>query len=514
MSLANFLSIIICLPLFAASVSAQVIQNADTRTETEHAQKPKRYINPLPIESAGRLADPAVVRFGEKYYLYLTGGLAWSSEDLAEWEYHPVEMPEGVRITAPGAFVHQGYVYLTGNYAGLYRSQNPLGPFEFYGDFMDAKGQRLERGSCEGCNNGGVFDPMIFVDDDGRVYLYYAGRSVNGIYGVELDRENLTKILGPVHHFFKFDPSHVWERYGNHNENVSTSWVEGPWMTKHNGTYYLQYVAPGTDMPTYAIGVYTGKSPLGPFTYYEGSPIIADRGGLINGTGHHSVIEAKDGTVWAIYTLLYRNWNRMFERRIGMDPVSFDADGNMFINGPTEIPQWAPGVVAEPWRNNDSGVIPVTEDKNYEVSSEAPGRDAAYAIDRNVRTWWAPAPGDDAPSMTLDLASATTMDPIQTYVIDSARILFTLPSGLRREGEAARNRQYKIEVSTTGDEFTMVVDKTQNTLDNAVDFDEIEPIQCRFVRLTLTGWPEGLPVGVLEFTVFGEPGTAFPPLQD
>lgn len=474
----------------------------------------RRYVNPLPIEDAGRLADPAVIRIGDRYFLYLTGGLAWSSDDLTEWAYHPVVMPEGVVITAPGAFAYRGFVYLTGNYAGLYRSRDPLGPFEFFGDFTDANGQRLERELCMGCRNGGVFDPMIFVDDDDRVYLYYAGRSANGIYGVELDRDNPTKFLGPAQHFFQFDSSHVWERYGNHNENVSTSWVEGPWMTKREGTYYLQYVAPGTDMPTYAVGVYTSENPLGPFIYYQGSPILAQRGGLINGTGHHSVVEAKDGSAWAIYTLLYRNWNRMFERRIGMDPVGFDADGNMFIQGPTETPQWAPGVQAEPWQDNASGVIPVSEDKSYRVSSEAPGRNAPYAIDNNARTWWIPAAEDTKPWLTLDLSSATEVDPIQTYVVDAVRILFSLPSGLKHEGEAARNRRYRIEVSTYGEEFTTVVDKTQNELDHAVEFNEIKPVQCRYVRLTLTGWPERLPMGVLEFTVFGKPGTAFPPLEE
>jgi hypothetical protein len=39
-----------------------------------------------------------------------------------------------------------------------------------------------------------------------------------------------------------------------------------------------------------------------------------------------------------------------------------------------------------------------------------------------------------------------------------------------------------------------------------VEFDELPPTACRFVRLTLTGWPRNAttPLGIIEFTVFGK----------
>jgi len=61
--------------------------------------KTSRYVNPLVMENAGRLADSTVIKFQGKYYLYLTGGImsagnsgsaVWSSEDLVHWEYHKV----------------------------------------------------------------------------------------------------------------------------------------------------------------------------------------------------------------------------------------------------------------------------------------------------------------------------------------------------------------------------------------------------------------------------------------
>jgi xylan 1,4-beta-xylosidase len=511
----SLLTVVLLLWTFA-SISAQVIRDGGNRPADSQPGKPLRYINPLVIENAGRLADPTVIKFHGKYYLYLTGGLSsggrsetavWSSEDLVNWEYHEVSLPEGIGIEAPTAVVYKEYVYITGNDKGLFRSTNPLGPFEFFGDFLDENGQRLERerDPGRGWDDGGVFDPAIFVDEDNRVYLYYAGGATAGVYGVELDSRDLRKFLGPPFHFFRFETAHIWERYGNWNEYGGFSWIEGPWMTKRNDTYYLQYAAPGTDWKTYGVGVYTSKNPLGPFTYYEESPVLIHKNGLIGGSGHHSIVEGPDGTIWAIYTLLYRNWNRMFERRIGMDPVGFDEDGNMVINGPSEIPQWAPGVRTEPWKENNSGSIPLTEDKNYTVSSEAPGRDAPYAVDSNSRTWWSPAEDDREPWVIFDLGSASE----QHYIIDSARLLFTLPVRLKNEGSPARVRKYKIEVSPDGESFETVVNKTRNNRDNAVEFDEIEPVQGRYVKLTITGWPDEVPVGVIEFTVFGKPGPIY-----
>ncbi|WP_418391080.1 hypothetical protein, partial [Akkermansia sp.] len=36
---------------------------------------------------------------------------------------------------------------------------------------------------------------------------------------------------------------------------VGGRYIEGPWLTKHNGKYYMQYGAPGTEFNVYADGV-------------------------------------------------------------------------------------------------------------------------------------------------------------------------------------------------------------------------------------------------------------------
>jgi hypothetical protein len=299
-------------------------------------------------------------------------------------------------------------------------------------------------------------------------------------------------------------------------------------MTKRSGTYYLQYSAVGTEWKTYAVGVYTSKNPLGPFTYAPRNPILVHKNGLLNGTGHHCIIAAPDGSLWALYTLLYRNWN-VFDRRIGMDPVGFDAQGNMYIKGPTEAPQWGPGVHAKPWLGDATGSIALSLNRyTWAVSSQRPGRDALYAFDNNVRTWWEPAEEDAQPWLMLDLgcrnsaqtnADTAQADPNQEFIVDCSRILFDqVPHAGKADlvvdghqpwyqgaarGLAPAAYQYKIEVSLDNKTYETVADKTANTAANNVEVDRFQPVQCRYVRLSITGAPKQ-PWGVLEFTVFGK----------
>ena len=477
------------------------------------AQTPKDsyYVNPLSIEDTRSIADPAAIRFKGKYYLFLSGGgMVWSSDDLAHWTHHPVTIPGRRGISAPNVFQYKDHLYLTGNDTGLYRSADPLGPWEYLGDIHDASGKKML-----------LFDSMGFVDDDSRIYMYYSGRHSDGIWGVELNPKDITSFLGEPKRFWSFDKSHIWERYGDNHEGTELSWIEAPWMTKHNGTYYLQYSAPGTEWKTYAVGVYTSKHPLGPFTYAPRNPILIHKDGLINGTGHHTVIEGPDGKLYAIYTILYRNWG-VFDRRIGMDRVDFDKAGNMFVAGPSETPQLVPGIKAAA-----NLIAPITVSINrysWTATSAAPGRDPSYAFDNNVRTWWQPAENDSTPSLTLDLGCRNPTDTNQEFLVNSTRVLFEIAppdrTNLTVDGHspwypnaprvAPSAYQYRIETSLDNRQFSTVLDRTVNARANNVEFGEFAPVRCRWIRLTITGRPKDAPLAVLEFTAFGQPVEAAP----
>jgi xylan 1,4-beta-xylosidase len=509
--------------LSGSSVLANTIPAVPT---TPVLGKSLRYCNPLPIETSSQngsaqgvnLGDVTIVRENNRYYMFCTGGGAWVSDDLVSWKYNAVK---GNVPVAPGVVKYNGFFYMSGNNSALYRSSDILGPYESLGTWSDQDGKPWTGTAKNGRSWNGAFDVFFFVDTDNKPYMYYPGRGVDGIFVVPLEPQNLTKFAAAPKLLFSFDKSHIWERYGEMNEYSDITWIEGPWVIKHNDTYYLEYSASGTQWLTYATGVYTSKSPLGPFTYAPVNPILRKITGAVTGPGHGCAVQGPDGNWWQFYTIVLAN--PPGGRRIGMDPIGFDKDGNLFVRGPTETPQWAPGVVADPARQGDSGSIALTINKlramnaKSSFSSQRTGHEASYAIDNSNGTWWEPAEDDSQPSLTLDLGPATEFDVIQQFTIDSCRIEFTTGGGGigGRRGVAAPQpaanttiaHQYKIEASTDGATFTTVLDKTGNKVTKYTEFEEIPPTACRFVRLTITGWPQrGIsPLGIMEFTIFGKP---------
>jgi hypothetical protein len=265
--------------------------------------------------------------------------------------------------------------------------------------------------------------------------------------------------------------------------------------------------------------VYTGKSPLGPFTYSPRNPLLRQTTGIVTGPGHGCVVQGPDGNWWVFYTIVLAN--PPGGRRIGMDPVGFDANGNMFTRGPSDTPQWAPGVVANPARNGDSDSIPLTVNKLRAMnqrggfSSQRSGREAAYALDDSNGTWWEPAEDDTKPTLTIDLGSITEFETEQLFTVDSSRIEFIAGRGSRAAGQQPGAGQqpagsvafrYRIESSRDGQTFTTILDKTGADVTRYTEFDELTPTQCRYVRLTITDWPRigNAPLGIMEFTVFGK----------
>lgn len=466
------------------------------------AHTPARYCNPLPmiIAPGGNAAgDVTVIREQGKYYMFCTGGGAWISDDMLTWSFQRVEHVP----VAPHVVKYNGHFYMCGNDCPVYQADTPLGPYTSIGEWKNTP-------DVAGGWNG-AFDVDIFIDDDNTPYLYYPGRGVSGIYVVPLDRNDLTRFAGPVKHLFGFNKDHIWEHYGEMNEYTDVAWIEGPWLEKHNGTYYLQYSASGTQWKTYAEGYYTATSPLGPFTYASNNPLLRKTDGLVTGPAHGSIVEGPDGNLWQFYTIVLSN--PPGGRRIGMDRVTFNADGTMSVKV-TDTPQPAPGV-ASGTVNNEGASIPVTINKVQSMnalsrfSSETPGHDAAYAVDNSSGTWWEPAPNDSLPSLTVELSPATRFDVVQLFTIDGARLMF---KGARRgfNQSAAEVYAYTIDVSMDGKSFTTVLDQSNNTRSRNTIFEEIPPVTCRFVRLSVISWPRTSPLGVLEFTVFGKPAGFLP----
>lgn len=456
-----------------------------------------KYCNPLPMPigvggNAG--GDVTVIADGGKYYMCCSGGGMWVSEDLLDWEFHPVaNIP-----VAPDLVKYNGKFYLTGNSDHVYVADNPLGPYEDLGLFKNT-------GPVEKGWNGG-FDTKIYVDDDNTPYLFWPGRGISGIYGVKLDPDDLTRFDGEPVHLFGFNPMHAWERYGEFNEYPGVAWIEGPWIIKRNGIYYMEYSASGTQWKTYAEGYYTATSPLGPYTYASNNPLLRKTEGLVTGTAHGSILQIP-GTDewWQFYTIVLSN--PPGGRRIGMDRIEFDSDGLMYCTI-TDTPQPAPGTVSD---KAEKPSVPVTVNKMNAMnalskfSSQQSGYPAAFAVDNYSGTVWMPEASDKAPSITIELSPATRFDVVQHFTVNSMRVMF---SGARRGWgmpSVPPVYKYRLEVSQDGENYVTVLDKTGNTLARDTIFEEFEAVNCRFVRFTVTDWPKENPLGVIDFTVFGYP---------
>lgn len=457
----------------------------------------KRYCNPLPMPigvggNAG--GDVTVIEEGGKYYMCCSGGGMWVSDDLLKWDFTAVEhIP-----VAPDLVKYNGKFYLTGNSDHVYVADKPLGPYTDIGLFKNT-------GPVEKGWNGG-FDTKIYVDDDNQPYLFWPGRGISGIYGVKLDPSDLTRFAEIPTHLFGFNPMHSWERYGEMNEYPGVAWIEGPWIVKRNGIYYMEYSASGTQWKTYAEGYYTATSPLGPYTYAPNNPLLRKTEGLVTGTAHGSIVKLAGLDEWyQFYTIVLSN--PPGGRRIGMDKIEFDADGLMYCTV-TDTPQPAPGTMANKLAPSS---IPVTINKINAMnalskfSSQQDGYPAAFAVDNYSGTVWMPASDDPQPSITVELSPATRFDVVQHFKVDAMRILFS--GGRRAFGTAPVIPvfKYKLEVSSDGNSYVTVLDKTKNLSSKDTIYEDFDPINCRFVKLTITDWPKDKPLGVIDFTVFGYP---------
>ena len=486
--------------LIIGVAAAFALHGCSNTVNIKQGNSSKRYCNPLPMvigPGGNASGDVSVFREDGTYYMFCTGGGAWTSQDMVDWDFTPVR---NVPV-APDVVKYRGKFYMSGNDCPLYVADNPLGPYSVLGDWENTP-------DVEGGWNG-AFDMHIFIDDD-KPYLLYSGRGISGIFIVPLDPDNLNRFADKPTHLFGFDSSHTWERYGEMNEYTGVAWIEGPWLFKHNGTYYLQYSASGTQWKTYAEGYYTAKNIMGPYKYAGNNPLLRKTDGLVTGTAHGSVVEGPDGGLWQFYTIVLSN--PPGGRRIGMDRIDVDRKGRWSVTI-TDTPQPAPGAR----RTRES--IPVTINKMNAMnalssfSSQQLGRYASYAVDNSSGTVWEPDPSDTEPNIMIELSPATRFDEVQLFEVDAVRIMFGgggRRGGLGRGAGAQEIYKYKIEVSMDGNNWKTALDRTDNTVQKNTIFEEFKPVECRFIRLTVTDWPKPQPLSVIEFTAFGLPSSTQP----
>jgi len=285
------------------------------------AAAPPTYTNPV-IATIG-LADPHVILFEGTYYLYPTGDNrsyhVYTSKDLVRWAKGPrVFTPGKTNVWAPDVFYNPAdkkfYLYYTvAKTIGVAVADKPDGTFV-------KKATLFEN----------AIDAHMFRDDDGKLYLYYVQLPGFRIH-VQPMKSPLAKAAGKPTQII-----HPTERW----ETKSGRVTEGPWMLKHNKTYYLIYSGTGASSLNYAVGYATSRSPTGPFTKYKGNPIIS-RTPTALGPGHGCVVKDAKGKLWHVYHQ-QKDGSQAWNRFLCLDPLRFDAKGILHGKATRATPQPAP----------------------------------------------------------------------------------------------------------------------------------------------------------------------------
>ena len=193
---------------------------------------------------------------------------------------------------------------------GVAVGDSPLGPFK------DAIGKPLHDGSWD------YIDPTVFIDDDGRAYLYWGNPN---IYYAELN-EDMISLKGGVGKL-----EQTVESFGAPNPEkrvkgvkYKDTYTEGPWLHKREGKYYFLYAAGG--VPEH-IAYSMSDGPLGPWKYMGEIMPLQDTGSFTN---HCGVIDYKGNSYFFYHTGKLPGGGG-FGRSTAVEQFKYNADGTFPI---------------------------------------------------------------------------------------------------------------------------------------------------------------------------------------
>ena len=457
------------------------------------AQSPKTFCNPVNLnyrfmkidggEGIREAADPVVVSFKDKYYLFASKPSGyWYSEDFTDWKHVFItDSVLPIEDYAPGLFIHKDHLYYVGSTHGkgmLYRSAAP------------------ETGVWEPVKEiWSYWDPAFYVEGD-NLYMYYGCSPVDPIYAQVLDLNTLEARTEVITCFNSNKEEYGWERTGEHNELPRRPYIEGAWMTAHQGKYYLQYAAPGTEWKSYADGTYVSDSPSGPFTYMENSPVSYKPTGFIGGAGHGCMFTVGSENYWKAATNSI-SVRHMFERRVSFYPAGFDKDGYLYTD--TYLGDYPMFLPTEKRQASDSfqpGWMLLSYGKTVTASSTLDGFPAENIVDEDSRTAWVAATNNDTEWLQVDLQHLSSVNAIQVNFDEY---------GAKQKGFVPGVYQsYVIYASVNGEDWYPVVDYSTKKTDTPHDYIEFEePFKARYIKLQNKEYTVSSNLSVRDLRIFG-----------
>lgn len=343
-------------------------------------------------------ADPTMVQFGDRYYVYPTfGGIpevgfgVWSSPDLTAFR------DEGMILKfselsfakkdawAPDIIERNGryYFYFSADSSiGVAVADTPTGPF------VDPLGKPLIAFE----EDMSTIDPCVFIDDDGRTYLYWGATFYGKMFMRELNDDMLS---------FKGEKQVVFDYTLEKDYRC-----EGSYVFKRGGLYYYlwsEYI--WCDSPelahdhSYRVNYAVAKSPFGPFTKtLSRVPILSTDMTLgYIGPGHNSVLNPP-GT--DDYYIVYHQHNGDARFRMAnIDRMTFSPNGAL-----NTVRMTKEGVLALPiaaWLSHEvAGAAAVGREKRFVLGTRlAPDAIDTVTLYANGSAVWC-GKASDAPVWT------------------------------------------------------------------------------------------------------------------
>lgn len=253
-------------------------------------------------DSSIYLADPTIFYNKGTYYLYGTvegnagnGFLVYTSKDMKQWKIPP-EVKDGYALKkgdafgdkqfwAPQVFAYNNkfyMAYVANENIAVAQSNSPLGPFT-----------QTEKVALSALVK--QIDPFVFIDDDGKKYLYHV-RLINGNKLFVAEMTDDFSAIKPETLRECITATEDWE-----NTTHAYPVTEGPSILKYNKLYYFVYTANDFRNPDYAVGYAVSSSPYGPWKKYAGNPILSRKNIGKNGTGHGDFIKDKKGDLVYVF---------------------------------------------------------------------------------------------------------------------------------------------------------------------------------------------------------------------
>ncbi|MBO9730697.1 MAG: family 43 glycosylhydrolase [Chitinophaga sp.] len=426
-------------------------------------------------------ADPVIVNYKGDYYLFSTNQWGyWWSPDLLNWHFVERKFLKSYHhvyddLCAPAAWVMGDTLLVFGS---TYTSDFPIWMS------TNPKGNEWKE-AIDSLQTGG-WDPAFFADDDGRLYMYNGSSNRYPLYGVEMNRSTLQP-KGARKEMYLLEPDRYgWQRFGENLDNTFLDpFIEGAWMTKHHGKYYLQYGAPGTEFSGYADGVVVGDHPLGPFSP-QSDPVSYKPGGYIRGAGHGATFQDNKGYWWHVSTMVIAVKNS-FERRIGYWPAGFDKEDVMFCNTSFgDYPHYTARSADTTGFDNAgfTGWMLLNYNKPVTVSSVHGGYLPNNAVDENIKTYWSAATGNKGEWIQTDLGKVSRVNAVQVNYADQDAPFLGKQTDIYH--------QYILWFSEDGKQWKMLADKSKQRKDVPHDYIELaKPVQARYIKMENIHMPGG-----------------------